>query len=221
MKIAFSVICIVLTVLEAVFSSLSSGEIKQSSSAQDRIHDVVIIGSGPSGCTAAIYTGRALLNPVVIAGYLTGGQLMLTSDVENFPGYAEAVSGPLLMSDLINQATKFGAVFQRTDCKSVNFTSQPFEIVLNNCTMKTNSVIISTGARSLWLDAENEELYKGKGISTCATCDGYLFRNKSVIVIGGGDSAMEEALFLTKFAATVTIIHRRDSFKCSKVQQCA
>ena len=106
MKIAFSVICIVLTVLEAVFSSLSSGEIKQSSSAQDRIHDVVIIGSGPSGCTAAIYTGRALLNPVVIAGYLTGGQLMLTSDVENFPGYAEAVSGPLLMSDLINQATK-------------------------------------------------------------------------------------------------------------------
>ena len=184
---------------------------------KEQTRDVVIIGSGPSGCTAAIYTGRALLNPLVIAGYAYGGQLMLTSDVENFPGYDDAISGPLLMQDLMNQARRFGAEFWSTDCLSINTTCYPFEVITRNCTLKSRSIILSTGAEALWLDATNESDFKGKGISTCATCDGYMFRDKPVVVIGGGDSAMEEAVFLTRFAKNVTVIHRRDSFRASKV----
>lgn len=178
---------------------------------------VVIIGSGPAGCTAAIYTGRALLEPLVLAGYNAGGQLMLTSDVENFPGYAIAPSGPELMDDLMSQASKFGAEFWRTDCKHINTTTYPYEITTHNSTILAKSIIISTGAQSLWLDAEREDDFKGKGISTCATCDGYLFKDKPVVVIGGGDSAMEEANFLTRFASHVTLIHRRDTFRASKL----
>ena len=181
------------------------------------IKDVIIIGSGPSGCTAAIYTARAMLKPLVIAGYQAGGQLMLTSDVENFPGYKNSIEGPLMMNDLISQARKFGAEFWNINCQSIDFSCYPFKVQTYNTTIYTKSIIISTGAEALWLGAEREEEFKGKGISTCATCDGYMFRNKPVVVIGGGDSAMEEANFLTRFASSVTIIHRRDTFKASKV----
>lgn len=181
------------------------------------VRDVVIIGSGPAGCTAAIYTSRALLNPLMIAGYNAGGQLMLTSDVENFPGYVSPPTGPELMGDLMDQARRFGADIWQTDCKSIDFSSFPYKIETHNSTVEAKAIIISTGAEALWLGAEREEEFKGKGISTCATCDGYLFRNKPVVVIGGGDSAMEEANFLTRFASQVTLIHRRDSFKASKV----
>ena len=151
---------------------------------ENDVRNVVIIGSGPSGCTAAIYSARALLKPLVIAGYNAGGQLMLTNDVENFPGYKEAITGPAMMSDLISQAKTFGAEFWMTDCVFINTTTYPFEIKLPNCTITSKSVIIATGAESIWLNAEREEEFKGKGISTCATCDGFIFRNKSVIVIG-------------------------------------
>jgi thioredoxin reductase (NADPH) len=179
--------------------------------------DVVIIGSGPAGCTAAIYTGRALLKPLMVAGYSAGGQLMLTSDVENFPGYVAAPSGPDLMGDLMSQARKFGAEIWQTDCKGVDLSSHPYKVEMHNCTVEAKSIILSTGAEALWLGAEREDEFKGRGISTCATCDGYLFRDKPVVVIGGGDSAMEEANFLTRFASKVTLIHRRDTFKASKV----
>ena len=183
----------------------------------DNVKDVIIIGSGPSGCTAAIYTARAMLKPLVIAGYQPGGQLMLTSDVENFPGYRNAIEGPAMMNDLITQATNFGAEFWNINCQCVDLSCYPFKITTYNSTLYTKALILSTGAEALWLGAEREEEFKGKGISTCATCDGYMFRNKPVIVIGGGDSAMEEANFLTRFASSVTIIHRRDTFKASKV----
>jgi len=183
----------------------------------DNVKDVIIIGSGPSGCTAAIYTARAMLKPLVLAGYQAGGQLMLTSDVENFPGYKNSIEGPLMMNDLISQARKFGAEFWNINCQSIDLSCYPFKVQTYNTTIYSKSIIISTGAEALWLDAEREQEFKGKGISTCATCDGYMFRNKPVVVIGGGDSAMEEANFLTRFASSVTIIHRRDTFKASKV----
>mmetsp|Transcript_6550 Transcript_6550/g.10707 ORF Transcript_6550/g.10707 Transcript_6550/m.10707 type:complete len:342 (+) Transcript_6550:111-1136(+) len=179
--------------------------------------DLVIIGSGPSGCTAAIYAGRALLKPLVIAGYNSGGQLMLTSDVENFPGYPEGRTGPDMMEDLIGQAKKFGAEFWQTDCSGIDVSSRPFRISTENCTVVAKSVIVATGAESTWLNAIDEGKYKGTDISTCATCDGYLTRGKEVVVVGGGDSAMEEASFLTKFASRVNIIHRSNSFRASKV----
>ena len=181
------------------------------------VRNVVIIGSGPAGCTAAIYAGRAMLDPLVIAGYLPGGQLMLTNDVENFPGYPNGITGPELMDDLINQAKRFGAEFWNTDCISIDTTSRPFRVNLPNGTVSARTVIISTGAQALWLGANREEEFKGRGLSTCATCDAYMFRDKEVLVVGGGDSAMEEASFLTRFAKSVTVVHRRDRFKASKV----
>lgn len=180
--------------------------------------DVVIIGSGPAGLTASIYTARALLKPLQIAGYNAGGQLMLTSDVENFPGYKDAISGPDLINDLTNQARKFGTDIWQLDCDRVNLSKRPFEVIVKNCTITANALIISTGANALWLGADREVEFQGRGISTCATCDGYLFRDKSVVVVGGGDSAMEEANFLTRFARDVTIVHRREHFRASKVQ---
>jgi len=181
------------------------------------VRDVVIIGSGPSGCTAALYSARAMLKPLVIAGYAAGGQLMLTSDVENFPGYKVPPSGPELMEDLTEQASRFGAEYWRTNAQSVDTSCWPFKVKMHNCTVLARSIILSTGADSYWLNALGEGEYKGKGISTCATCDGYLFRDKPVIVVGGGDSAMEEASFLSRYASSVTLVHRRDSFKASKV----
>lgn len=215
------------TIVLLVISSLSIGYGKTAAiasttanpgvTAVEAVRDVVIIGSGPAGCAAAIYTARAMLRPLVIAGYQSGGQLMLTSDVENFPGYSEAIAGPILMDDLTTQAKKFGAEFWRTDCKAIDFSCYPFKIQTHNCTVSARAVILSTGAEALWLGADREEEFKGKGISTCATCDGYLFREKDVCVIGGGDSAMEEANFLTRFARSVTVVHRRSSFRASKV----
>ncbi|KAJ1430803.1 hypothetical protein B484DRAFT_479110, partial [Ochromonadaceae sp. CCMP2298] len=178
---------------------------------------VVIIGSGPAGLTAAIYTSRAMLEPLQVAGYSPGGQLMLTSDVENFPGYRGAVTGPELIDDLSTQAKKFGAEVWQTDVTAVDFSQRPFKLTLPNCTVTADAVILSTGANAIWLGADREEEFMGKGISTCATCDGFLFREQSVVVVGGGDSAMEEASFLTRFAKDVTIVHRRDTFRASKI----
>ncbi len=181
------------------------------------LRDVIIIGSGPAGYTAALYTARAMLNPLVFAGYMSGGQLMLTSDVENFPGYPNGVSGPEMMIHLREQAVKFGAEIADKDVDRVDLSAHPFRVWVEGNEFATRSLIVCTGAEAIWLDAEGESEQKGRGISTCATCDGAFFRDQEVIVIGGGDSAMEEATFLTRFASKVTILHRRDVFRASKV----
>lgn len=189
------------------------------------IHDVVIIGSGPAGLTAAIYAGRANLSPLVIEGEPSstsdqpGGQLMLTTDVENFPGFPEGVMGPELMSNFRSQAQKFGAEFITEKATAVNFTNRPFEISVGNDKRLARSVIISTGAQSLMLNIPNESRLIGHGLSTCATCDGFFFRDQEIAVVGGGDSALEEAIFLTRFASKVYLIHRRDELRASKIMQ--
>lgn len=181
------------------------------------VRNVIIIGSGPAGYTAGLYTARALLDPLMFAGYMSGGQLMLTSDVENFPGYPEGIGGPEMMMQLREQAERFGLKVEDKNVERVDLSSRPYKVYVEGEEFLTDSIIVSTGAESIWLGAEGEEEQKGRGISTCATCDGAFFRNEEVIVIGGGDSAMEEATFLTRFAKKVTLIHRRDVFKASKV----
>jgi len=183
----------------------------------DEVRNVIIIGSGPAGYTAGLYSARALLEPLMFAGYMSGGQLMLTSDIENFPGYPEGIGGPEMMIQLREQAEKFGLEVQDKNVERVDFSEQPFKIWVEGKEFRSKSVIICTGAESIWLGAEGEEEQKGRGISTCATCDGAFFREQEVLVIGGGDSAMEEATFLTRFASKVTLLHRRDVFKASKV----
>lgn len=189
------------------------------------IRDVVIIGSGPAGLTAAIYAGRANLSPLVIEGEPSstsdqpGGQLMLTTDVENFPGFPEGIMGPELMSNFRSQAQKFGAEFITAKVTNVNFSNRPFEINVGNDTHLAKSVIISTGAQSLMLNIPNESRLIGHGLSTCATCDGFFFRDQEIAVVGGGDSALEEAIFLTRFASKVYLIHRRDELRASKIMQ--
>ena len=189
------------------------------------IRDVVIIGSGPAGLTAAIYAGRANLSPLVIEGEPSstsdqpGGQLMLTTDVENFPGFPEGVMGPELMSSFRSQAQKFGAEFITEKVTAVNFANRPFEINVGNNKHLARSVIISTGAQSLMLNIPNESRLIGHGLSTCATCDGFFFRDQEIAVVGGGDSALEEAIFLTRFASKVYLIHRRDELRASKIMQ--
>ena len=181
------------------------------------VRNVIIIGSGPAGYTAGLYTARALLEPLMFAGYMSGGQLMLTSDVENFPGYPEGIAGPEMMMQLREQAERFGLTVEDKNVERVDLSSRPYKVYVEGEEFLTDSIIVSTGAESIWLDAEGEAEQKGRGISTCATCDGAFFRDEEVIVIGGGDSAMEEATFLTRFAKKVTLIHRRDVFKASKV----
>ena len=181
------------------------------------VRNVIIIGSGPAGYTAGLYTARALLEPLMFAGYMSGGQLMLTSDVENFPGYPQGIAGPEMMMQLREQAERFGLSVQDKNVERVDLSSRPYKVYVEGEEFLTDSIIVSTGAESIWLDAEGEAEQKGRGISTCATCDGAFFRDEEVIVIGGGDSAMEEATFLTRFAKKVTLIHRRDVFKASKV----
>jgi thioredoxin reductase (NADPH) len=181
------------------------------------VHDVLVIGSGPAGCTAALYAGRANLKVLVIAGYEAGGQLMITSDVENYPGFAAAVTGPNLMEQMRKQAERFGAVFKDEDATAVDFTVRPFKVTSDSGVHEAHSVIVATGSSAKWLGLESETRLRGHGVSACATCDGFFFKEKKVVVVGGGDSAMEEATFLTKFASEVVIIHRRDSFKASKI----
>ena len=183
----------------------------------DVVRNVIIIGSGPAGYTAGLYTARALLEPLMFAGYMSGGQLMLTSDIENFPGYPEGIGGPEMMLQLREQSERFGLEVHDKNVERVDFSEQPFKVWVEGQLFLSKSVIICTGAESICLGAEGEEEQKGRGISTCATCDGAFFRDEEVLVIGGGDSAMEEATFLTRFASKVTIIHRRDVFKASKV----
>lgn len=178
---------------------------------------VVIIGSGPAGLTAAIYCARANLNPIVFEGFQAGGQLTMTTDVENFPGFPDGVMGPNLMDLLRAQAQKFGAICVTKQIDKVNFESRPFKLESEGEVIEADSVIISTGASAKLLNIKGENEFIGKGLSTCATCDGFFYKDKNIHVIGGGDSAMEEAIFLTKFASKVTIVHRRDSLRASKI----
>ena len=181
------------------------------------VRDVVIIGSGPAGYTAGLYTARAMLNPLMFAGYMSGGQLMLTSDVENFPGYPQGIGGPEMMMQLREQAERFGLEVQDRNVESVDLSQRPYKVLVEGEEFLANAIIISTGAESIWLNAPGEAEQKGRGISTCATCDGAFFKDEEVLVIGGGDSACEEATFLTRFASKVTLIHRRDVFKASTI----
>ena len=178
---------------------------------------VIIVGSGPAGYTSGLYAARALLEPLMFAGYMSGGQLMLTSDVENFPGYPQGVEGPAMMIHMREQAERFGLEVQDKNVERVDLSERPFGVWVEGEEFRAEALIISTGAEAIWLGVEGEDAQKGRGISTCATCDGAFFRDQELIVVGGGDSAMEEATFLTRFASKVTIIHRRDVFRSSKV----
>jgi len=181
------------------------------------VHNVIIIGSGPAGYTAGLYAARAMLDPLMFAGYMSGGQLMLTSDIENFPGYPKGIGGPEMMMELREQSERFGLEVRDQNVESVDLSEQPYKVVVEGETFLTQAIIVSTGAESIWLNAPGEEAQKGRGISTCATCDGAFFKNEEVMVIGGGDSACEEATFLTRFASKVTLVHRRDTFRASTI----
>jgi len=183
----------------------------------DEIRDVVIIGSGCSGLTAAIYTGRANLKPLVLEGHEPGGQLSMTTLVENFPGWPEGIQGPQLIENMRKQAERFGAEFRIGHLDAVELTQRPFVLTVGKDQIKTRSIIIASGASARWLGLPSEKALIGHGVSSCATCDGFFFSGKEIAVIGGGDSAMEEALFLTRFASRVTLIHRRDAFRASKI----
>ena len=181
---------------------------------------VVIIGSGPAGLTAALYAARADLSPIVFEGPEPGGQLMTTTDVENFPGYPNGVMGPQMMQDFREQASKFGADLRYGYVTDIEFGDRPYKLTVDEkTTIYAHTIIISTGASAMWLGIESETKLRGRGVSACATCDGAFFRNQHVVIVGGGDTAMEEATFLTKFASKVTVVHRRDELRASKAMQ--
>lgn len=183
------------------------------------VEDVIIIGSGPSGLTAALYTAREGFNPLIIAGIDEGGQLVLTTTIENYPAFPEGIEGPELINRMRKQAENHGARFEHSYVTDIDLSSKPFKVITNSNTHETKTLIICSGASVKWLGIKSEAEFRGRGVSSCATCDGPLFRNKKVVVVGGGDTAMEDSLFLTKFVTSVTIIHRRDEFRSSKIMQ--
>ncbi len=181
------------------------------------VREVIVIGGGPAGYTAALYTARANLSPLVIEGFNWGGQLMITSDVENYPGYADGVMGPAMMQDFRRQAERFGAEFITDDVTRVDFSEHPFRVWVEKDEYKADAVIVATGASARQLGLESEKRLQGRGVSYCATCDASFFRDKVVVVVGGGDSAMEEATFISRFASKVFLVHRREEFRASKI----
>jgi len=183
----------------------------------ERERELIIIGGGPAGYTAALYAARANLEPLVIEGFQWGGQLMLTSEVENYPGYPDGVLGPRMMEDFRRQAARFGAEFVTDDVTKVDFSVRPFRVFVDRDEYRAKAVIVATGASARWLGLDSEDRLKGKGVSACATCDGAFFKDKHIYVVGGGDSAFEEALFLTRFGIKVTLVHRRNEFRASPI----